>query len=63
MSYTPIVVEVTIVTEKAIRIYFDGEPLWIPKSVIAEEDLEDISVGEEVEINVKTWFAEKEGLE
>lgn len=53
------------VTAKAVKIDPDsGEQLWVPRSVIhgAEERLLDGSVGDPMELRVRRWFAEKEGL-
>lgn len=65
-------VEVIHETDAAYLIEFDDgstEPVegvnrfWIPKSVIAEPDFDEIEVGEIVDLQVRTWFADKcEGL-
>lgn len=48
-------------TDQAIAIDMgDDEWTWLPRSVV--EDGDDMEEGEEYEINVQTWFAEKEGL-
>jgi len=53
--------EVILKTELAVRVKFDNGFLqWIPKSVI--DDGDQIELGQQ-EIEVRTWFCEKEGLE
>lgn len=48
-------------TDLALLFVIDDDEVWIPKSVI--EDAETIDVGDEdIEINIASWFAEKEGL-
>jgi len=50
-------------TAKALLVRFEnGDELWVPKSVIAEDDLGTFEIGDVVELNIATWFAEKEGL-
>lgn len=39
-----------------------GDESWIPLSVI-EDGGDDIDVGDEVDLEVASWFARKEGLE
>lgn len=48
-------------TEKAYCVKHDGRDLWIPKSVVTDIT-EDLVVGEAIDLFVKPWFAEKEGL-
>jgi len=51
-------------TDLEVLIWRDGKEskqIWIPRSVISDGD-HDFEAGEEVEIEVKTWFAEREGL-
>ena len=51
-------------TEKAYLFKLDdgGEPgVWIPKSVVTDMT-EDWAIGESIDMFVKPWFAEKEGL-
>ena len=43
-------------TDKARLFIIDGRDVWIPKSVIDEEDEEENTV------SVKEWWALKEGL-
>lgn len=53
-----------VLQETALAFLFETEEseVWVPKSVIEEPD--EIAVDDEdIEVNVKTWFAEKEGLE
>ena len=60
--------KVIAATEQALC--FDLEEIgedevWIPRSVIEDDDSEvksDAEEGAEGEVFVKTWFAEKEGL-
>ena len=66
-------VDVIRETEKAILVELTDRPTvhgknpeaWIPRSVICEDSEvgEDASEGDEGELFVHQWFAEKEGLE
>lgn len=47
-------------TDKAILVLIDGEEKWIPQSVI-HDDSEVWKKGDEGELVVQGWFAEKEG--
>jgi hypothetical protein len=63
-AYEPIG-EVTVIrmTDKAILVELhdqDDREVWIPMSVIFEDDLADICQGSIGEINVKRWFYERE---
>lgn len=55
--------EVEATTPKAVKLRLeDGRSLWIPRSVIEDgEDLDESKFGGG-EIEVKSWFAEKEDL-
>jgi hypothetical protein len=46
---------------KAYCIKIDGRDLWVPKSVVTDIT-EDLVPGESIDVFVKPWFAEKEGL-
>jgi len=48
-------------TEKAYCVLYEGEERWIPKSVVTDIT-EDLVAGEEIDLFVKPWFAEKEDL-
>lgn len=62
-NYTPIEGVVMHMTKKAVLLKVDGEDdVWIPFSVIHEDDCAELEVGEYMEINVAEWFCEKEGL-
>lgn len=55
------VLRVIAETDLALLMELEDGEQWFPKSVIT--DAEDIDVGDtEIEIEVKEWFAEKEGL-
>jgi hypothetical protein len=51
-------------TDLAILLRREGKlkPLWVPLSVIKQGGDEGFEVGDEVEIEVRTWFAEREGI-
>jgi len=53
-------VTVLKITSKAVLVESDGEEIWIPQSVIFEDDLADLVEDEMCEINVKQWFYDKE---
>ena len=57
--------EVIKQTDKAIAVKANGQGtmVWIPKSVIGDEDSYDWDSGETgFTVDVEKWFAEKEGL-
>jgi hypothetical protein len=47
-------------TEKALLVVIDGKNIWVPKSVV-HDDSEVYKVGDEGELLVKRWWAEKNG--
>lgn len=49
---------------KAVLVDVGGNAVWIPKSVVLEwgEDYKTWVEGQEIEIVVETWFAEREGI-
>lgn len=54
-------------TQKAVLIDDAGNEVWIPKSLIDEDDVADLEEmaltrGDSININVKEWFLEQEGL-
>lgn len=63
-SYVPVECLIRHLTQRAALVLEleEGREVWVPFSVIHEDDLADLEVSMEVEINVATWFAEKEGL-
>lgn len=60
--YEPIHVAVLAITMKAVLVTdgANGE-IWIPKSLIHEDDVDCLELNEYQEINVASWFLEKEG--
>ncbi len=50
-------------SELAVHVQVEGEEIWVPKSVLTDEgDIdEDSEKGDEGDIVVRTWWAEKEG--
>jgi hypothetical protein len=56
------VAEVLAETDLALLFRLDDdEAVWVPKSVITHAD--EIDVGDEdIEVEVKAWFAEREGM-
>lgn len=60
-SYEQIKGTVKHITKKAVLFELDdGEEIWIPMSVIFEDDLAEIDVGVIGEISVAQWFYERE---
>lgn len=59
---TTVTAEVKATTDDAVLLDADGvtEPVWVPRSVI--EDGDELSRGDSGELEIATWFAEKEGL-
>jgi hypothetical protein len=59
----PVEVRVIFASERALLVDLgDGDEVWIPFSIIFEDDLVGIEIGETTEINVASWFVEREGL-
>lgn len=59
--YDTITGDVVKTTDKAILLYHgDDQETWIPRSVI--EDGESAGEEDDLDLNVETWFVEKEGL-
>lgn len=50
-------------TEKAILCEVEGEEMWIPKSVIHDYSEVYGGEGEEGELIVQGWWAQKQGIE
>jgi len=50
------------ITEKAFLVIWEGDEIWLPKSVVTVIGDLPRSASEEVELEVEDWFAEKEGL-
>ena len=48
-------------TAKAYCVLYEGKERWIPKSVVTDIT-EDPTPGEDIDLFVKPWFAEKEDL-
>lgn len=54
--------DIVAVTENAIRVLYDGDWFWFPKSQVA--DPESYEPGEEgVTVSVTEWIAEQKGIE
>ena len=51
-------------TDRAVLLEIDGEDRWIPRSVIEDgfDPSDENAKGDEVELQIKSWFAEREGL-
>ena len=63
--YTEISCKVLSVTQKAVRIEDEsGTIVWCPRSCVhgGDDGLLDGSIGDDVQLKVRRWFAEKEGL-
>ena len=50
-------------TEKGILIDFEGEEVWIAKSLVNELDEDSLIKGKSCKLNIPSWLAKKEGLE
>ena len=48
-------------TTKAYCVLYEGKERWIPKSVVTDIT-EELVAGEEIDLFVKPWFAEREDL-
>ena len=62
MSYEPICVYVKVKTAKAVLVSEMDHEVWIPLSLVSEDDIDCIELHEYNEINVESWFLKKEGL-
>lgn len=62
-NYEPVYVCVLAITPKAALITdgANGE-IWVPKSLIHEDDVDVLQLNEYLEINIQSWFLEKEGF-
>lgn len=47
-------------TDKAVCVEYEGDELWIPKSVIYNSEYKDAEDGDEIEVEVAEWFYQKE---
>lgn len=63
-SQEPVQVSGTVVrvTPKAVLFEIDEEEVWIPRSVINGGERQEFEVDDEIDFDVPTWFAEREGL-
>lgn len=61
-SYTEVAVEFVHQTDSAVLVKDGDSKVWIPKSLIEEEVDEALEEGNMVELSVKEWFAEKQGM-
>ncbi len=60
-NYTNIHCDIELIKDRSIKVFGDwGGELFIPISVI--EDVDSLEEGPEQDINVETWFVEKEGI-
>lgn len=59
-----ITIELLRTTDLAVLVKYHNNELWVPKSVIDDGDsLDELDVGSELDIDIKDWFCEKEGIE
>lgn len=51
-------------TERAYCLRFseDGPDVWVPKSCVTDITEGTLTKGEKIDIEIKGWFCEKEGL-
>lgn len=50
-------------TEKAILLKIEGEERWIPNSVISDIEEDCNKPNKIIEVDIKDWFCEKNGLD
>ena len=48
-------------TKRAYCVLYEGHERWVPKSVVTDITRDTVP-GEEIDLFVKPWFAEKEDL-
>jgi len=58
-AQTTIEAEITRATDRAVLIVYEGDEVWVPRSVCLEGD--SLSVGD-TDLIVADWWLEKEGL-
>ena len=66
MSQEPVVLsetECVAETDAALLCWFNGEELWVPKSVIDEENSEILKKGDSGDLVVAEWWALKNNFE
>jgi hypothetical protein len=57
------VLEIKAETEKALLFQLEDSQVWVPKSQIPKDDVEQYVVGDlDLTVLVSEWFASKEGL-
>lgn len=49
-------------TDRAVCVDCDGEELWLPLSQIEIEDVDQLTRGEEVDVEVPIWLARAKGM-
>jgi len=62
VNYSPVEVVIVAITDRAVLINDGTSETWVPKSLIDEDDVDDLVQGSYQEINVQDWFLEKEGI-
>ena len=60
-EYASLDVEIIHISGGAVLCNDGDQEGWIPKSVIEDWDDDSYSVGDQAELEVEEWFAEKEG--
>lgn len=60
-NYEEIFVEIIKISGGAVRVSDSTKEDWIPKSLIRDWNDDDFEEGEEVSLDIETWFLEKEG--
>ena len=54
-------------TAKAVLVDYEGEEIWVPKSLLrpgspTDEDLQMLTEGQDITVVLPVWFAKQEGL-
>lgn len=47
-------------TDRAVCVEYEGDQIWIPKSVIHNHEYDGAEDGDEIELEVSRWFYERE---
>lgn len=64
-DYTEFSVTLLHKTVKAVLLDFETAEVWVPLSVLSDdgrEAVDDAEVDDVIDVEIATWFADKEGL-
>lgn len=65
-DYVECVVEYKAHTDKAVLVAQNGNEVWVPRSLLkyrCDKEVEKLERGAHWDMEIREWFADKEGLE